>query len=174
MNSIYGFIGVSYGLLLCKLIVESVIVIGRELIKKIMGMVEEVFGVIVVYGDIDFVYVIFLCRKEEYGIDIEYMEYLFVLVNKCIDYIIFNMKYLVKILFEKFMRLLMLYKKKYYVYKLWERLDKDLGIYYKGLKIVRRDICKYVRDLLDKWYRIMLDEYKNKKMIINELRLIVI
>jgi DNA polymerase delta subunit 1 len=142
MNSIYGFTGAKYGRLPNKLIAASVTACGRQMIAHSKKCAEEWYNCEVVYGDTDSVYVKF---KSEFKGQ-EHMDYVFKVAPECADRISATFKSPIELEFEKVMYPFILYSKKRYASLFWTNPLKCDHIDYKGIQVVRRDNCIYVRD----------------------------
>jgi len=149
MNSIYGFTGASKGMLPCVAIASTVTMRGRQMIDETKNYVEEHFpGAKVRYGDTDSVMVEFDVqgRKGQEAIDYswdqgelasEQCSKLFKAPND--------------LELEKVYCPYFLYSKKRYAAKMYEKkgdavVFKKIDV--KGLQVVRRDTCMYVRGVL--------------------------
>lgn len=170
MNSIYGFTGAEAGgILPLRAIAESVTATGRDLIKKSVNIATQEYNAHLVYGDTDSAYVTFpniqWDRQKESKTD--FMKRSFKAANECANLISSKHKEPVQIVFEKFMWPFYISEKKRYAYKAWEVPEKSKGVNYKGLQTIRRDTCKYVRERLDHWYNVLLDEEKTKREAID-------
>jgi DNA polymerase delta subunit 1 len=142
MNSIYGFTGAKYGRLPNKLIAASVTACGREMIAHSKKCAEEWYNCEVVYGDTDSIYVKF---KSEFKGQ-EHMNYVFKVAPECADRISATFKKPIELEFEKVMYPFILYSKKRYASLFWTNPLKYDYIDYKGIQVVRRDNCPFVRE----------------------------
>ena len=142
MNSIYGFTGAKYGRLPNKLIAASVTACGRQMIAHSKKCAEEWYNCEVVYGDTDSIYVKF--KSELTGQD--HMNYVFKVAPECADRISATFKKPIELEFEKVMYPFILYSKKRYASLFWTNPLKCDYIDYKGIQVVRRDNCNFVRE----------------------------
>ncbi len=153
MNSVYGFTGaVTKGILPCMPIAETVTMRGRQMIEQSKAYVEEHFpGAKVRYGDTDSIMVQFDTDGRTGPAAIEYSWKLGERASKEISALFRAPN---KLELEKVYCPYFLYSKKRYAAKMWvERTNSDGlssvvfdKIDVKGLQVVRRDSCKFVRD----------------------------
>ena len=142
MNSIYGFTGARYGRLPNKKIAAAVTACGREMIAHSKKCAEEWYNCEVVYGDTDSIYIKF--KSDLKGQD--HMNHVFEVAPECADRISATFKKPIELEFEKVMYPFILYSKKRYASLFWTNPLKYDYIDYKGIQVVRRDNCAYVRD----------------------------
>jgi len=142
MNSIYGFTGARYGRLPNKKIAASVTAKGRQMIAHSKSCAEEWYNCEVVYGDTDSIYVKF--KSDLKGQD--HMNYVFKVAPECADRISATFKKPIELEFEKVMYPFILYSKKRYASLFWTNPLKYDYIDYKGIQVVRRDNCSFVRE----------------------------
>ena len=142
MNSIYGFTGARYGRLPNKKIAAAVTACGRGMIAHSKKCAEEWYNCEVVYGDTDSIYVKF--KSELKGQD--HMNYVFKVAPECADRISATFKKPIELEFEKVMYPFVLYSKKRYASLFWTNPDKYDYIDFKGIQVVRRDNCVFVRE----------------------------
>ena len=150
MNSIYGFTGASKGMLPCVAIASTVTMRGRQMIEETKNYVEEHFpGAKVRYGDTDSVMVEFDVqgRKGQDAID-----YSWQLGEQASEQCSKLFKAPNDLELEKVYCPYFLYSKKRYAAKMYEK-NKAGAIAFKkidvkGLQVVRRDTCMYVRGVL--------------------------
>ena len=142
MNSIYGFTGARYGRLPNKKIAAAVTACGRGMIAHSKKCAEEWYDCEVVYGDTDSIYVKF--KSEFKGQD--HMNYVFKVAPECADRISATFKKPIELEFEKVMYPFILYSKKRYASLFWTNPLKYDYIDFKGIQVVRRDNCIYVRE----------------------------
>lgn len=120
------------------------------------------YGILV--KNTDSCYVKFPIHKsdfEEYGDkqDEEFMKANFKMAEECALYCTSQYKYPIELAFEKFMYPLILYAKKRYAFKEWTNpLTPDKEIHYKGLQLVRRDTCRYVKEELNRTFEIIMNQ----------------
>ena len=150
MNSIYGFTGASKGMLPCVAIASTVTMRGRQMIEETKNYVEANFpGAKVRYGDTDSVMVEFDVqgRKGQEAID-----YSWVLGEQAAEQCTKLFKAPNDLELEKVYCPYFLYSKKRYAAKMYEK-DKTGEVAFKkidvkGLQVVRRDSCPFVRETL--------------------------
>jgi DNA polymerase delta subunit 1 len=151
MNSIYGFTGASKGMLPCVPIASTVTMRGRRMIEETKNYVEEHFpGAKVRYGDTDSVMVEFDVqgRKGQEAIDYSW-EQGELAAEQCTK--LFKAPNDLEL--EKVYCPYFLYSKKRYAAKMYEKKGDSVvfkKIDVKGLQVVRRDSCPYVRETLKK------------------------
>jgi DNA polymerase delta subunit 1 len=162
MNSIYGFTGATKGMLPCVAIASTVTMRGRQMIEETKNYVEEHFpGAKVRYGDTDSVMVEFDVqgRKGQDAID-----YSWELGEQASEQCSKLFKAPNDLELEKVYCPYFLYSKKRYAAKMYEGKSNKDGtpvlkedgtrlvvfkkIDVKGLQVVRRDTCMYVRGVL--------------------------
>lgn len=162
MNSIYGFTGAAKGMLPLVAIASTVTMRGRQMIEETKNYVEAHFpGAKVRYGDTDSVMVEFDVqgRKGQEAID-----YSWQLGEQAADQCTKLFKAPNDLELEKVYCPYFLYSKKRYAAKMFEgasdktgkpilkedgtRLVKFKKIDVKGLQVVRRDSCPFVRETL--------------------------
>ena len=142
MNSIYGFTGARYGRLPNKRIAAAVTACGRNMIAHSKKCAEEWYNCEVVYGDTDSIYVKFKSDLKGQA----HMDHVFKIAPECADRISATFKKPIELEFEKVMYPFILYSKKRYASLFWTNPDKYDYIDYKGIQVVRRDNCAYVRE----------------------------
>jgi len=154
MNSIYGFTGASKGMLPCVAIASTVTMRGRQMIEETKNYVEANFpGAKVRYGDTDSVMVEFDVqgRKGQDAIDYSWVQGELA-AEACTK--LFRAPNDLEL--EKIYCPYFLYSKKRYAAKMYEGKTSPDGtvkvvfkkIDIKGLQVVRRDSCPYVRETL--------------------------
>ena len=140
MNSIYGFTGVTRGILPCMPIASTVTSIGRDMIIKTKEMVEKEFpGSVVRYGDTDSVMVEFKTDTEgsmqeswDMGVKAAAMATeLFTYPNE--------------LELEKIYTPFFLFAKKRYAGLKYEDPTGKPSLDVKGIQLVRRDNCQMVK-----------------------------
>ena len=172
MNSIYGFTGASKGMLPCVAIASTVTMRGRQMIEETKNYVEQNFpGAKVRYGDTDSVMVEFDVqgRKGQEAIDYSWVQGELA-AEQCTK--LFKAPNDLEL--EKVYCPYFLYSKKRYAAKMYEgasdpktgkpilkedgtRLVKFKKIDVKGLQVVRRDSCPFVRETLKKLLEMVLE-----------------
>ena len=158
MNSIYGFTGASKGMLPCVPIASTVTMRGRQMIEETKNYVEEHFpGARVRYGDTDSVMVEFDVqgRKGQEAIDYSWVQGELA-AEQCTR--LFKQPNDLEL--EKVYCPYFLYSKKRYAAKMYEKkggvvVFKKIDV--KGLQVVRRDSCPYVRETLKSLLGMILD-----------------
>jgi DNA polymerase delta subunit 1 len=158
MNSIYGFTGASKGMLPCVAIASTVTMRGRQMIEETKNHVEENFpGAKVRYGDTDSVMVEFDVQGRT-GQDA--LEYSWQLGEQAAEQCTRLFKAPNDLELEKVYCPYFLYSKKRYAAKMYEKkgdavVFKKIDV--KGLQVVRRDSCPFVRETLKKLLGQILD-----------------
>ena len=158
MNSIYGFTGATKGMLPCVAIASTVTMRGRQMIEETKTYVEEHFpGAKVRYGDTDSVMVEFDVqgRKGQAAID-----YSWQLGEQASEQCSALFKAPNDLELEKVYCPYFLYSKKRYAAKMYEKkgdavVFKKIDV--KGLQVVRRDTCAYVRGVLKELLNLVLN-----------------
>jgi DNA polymerase delta subunit 1 len=158
MNSIYGFTGASKGMLPCVPIASTVTMRGRQMIDETKNYVEANFpGAKVRYGDTDSVMVEFDVqgRKGQEAIDYSWVQGELA-AEQCTK--LFKAPNDLEL--EKVYCPYFLYSKKRYAAKMYEKKGDSVvfkKIDVKGLQVVRRDSCPYVRETLKSLLGMILD-----------------
>jgi DNA polymerase delta subunit 1 len=159
MNSVYGFTGaVTKGILPCMPIAETVTFRGRQMIEQSKEYVEANFtGAKVRYGDTDSIMVQF---DTEGRTGIDAIEYSWKLGERASKEISALFRSPNKLELEKVYCPYFLYSKKRYAAKMWTEKKGKVTfekIDVKGLQVVRRDSCKFVRDTCKKLLETILE-----------------
>ena len=158
MNSVYGFTGASKGMLPLLAIASTVTMRGRQMIDETKTYVEANFpGAKVRYGDTDSVMVEFDVqgRKGQEAIDYSW-EQGELASEQCSK--LFRAPNDLEL--EKVYCPYFLYSKKRYAAKMYEKKGDQVvfkKIDIKGLQVVRRDTCGYVRGVLKQLLNLVLD-----------------
>ena len=158
MNSIYGFTGASKGMLPLVAIASTVTMRGRQMIEETKNYVEANFpGAKVRYGDTDSVMVEFDVqgRKGQEAID-----YSWHLGEQAAEQCTKLFKAPNDLELEKVYCPYFLYSKKRYAAKMYEKKGDSVvfkKIDVKGLQVVRRDSCPFVRETLKKLLEMVLE-----------------
>ena len=158
MNSIYGFTGASKGMLPCVAIASTVTMRGRQMIEETKNYVEANFpGAKVRYGDTDSVMVEFDVqgRKGQEAIDYSWQQGELA-AEQCTK--LFKAPNDLEL--EKVYCPYFLYSKKRYAAKMYEKKGDSVvfkKIDVKGLQVVRRDSCPFVRETLKKLLGMVLE-----------------
>jgi DNA polymerase delta subunit 1 len=167
MNSIYGFTGASKGMLPLVAIASTVTMRGRQMIEETKNYVEEHFpGAKVRYGDTDSVMVEFDVqgRKGQEAID-----YSWELGEQASEQCSKLFKAPNDLELEKIYCPYFLYSKKRYAAKMYEKNKKGevafKKIDVKGLQVVRRDSCPFVRETLKKLLGMVLESSDPRPVI---------
>jgi DNA polymerase delta subunit 1 len=158
MNSVYGFTGVTKGMLGLKPIASAVTCRGRQMIDETKATVEGNFeGAEVVYGDTDSVMVKF---KLDDSLTVnEKIAAAWKLGEKAADMCVFPPPNELEL--EKVYCPYILYSKKRYAAKMWvqnKQGDMELEkVDIKGLQVIRRDQPPFIRQTGKKILDILLD-----------------
>jgi DNA polymerase delta subunit 1 len=106
----------------------------------------------------DSCYVKFPINKTEFPTEQEFMKEQFKVAKKCAKFCSDSFKPPMELEFEKYMYPLALFAKKRYAYKEWTNPEyADSELHYKGLQLVRRDTCKYVKEELGNIFKIIMN-----------------
>ena len=159
MNSIYGFTGASKGMLPCVAIASTVTMRGRQMIEETKNYVEANFpGARVRYGDTDSVMVEFDVqgRKGQDAIDYSWQR-----GEQAAEQCTKLFKAPNDLELEKVYCPYFLYSKKRYAAKMYEK-GRDGSVAFKkidvkGLQVVRRDSCPFVRETLKELLNMVLE-----------------
>lgn len=158
MNSVYGFTGASKGMLPCVAIASTVTMRGRQMIQETKEYIEKNFeGAHVRYGDTDSVMVEFDMQGR---IGQEALEYSWALGERASKECSTLFKSPNNLELEKVYCPYFLYSKKRYAAKMYEKKGDSVifkKIDVKGLQVVRRDTCPYVRETCKKVLASILD-----------------
>ena len=158
MNSVYGFTGVTYGMLPCVAIASSVTKQGRKMIDITKEYCETNFpGSKVRYGDTDSVMVEFNVEGRKGK---EAIEYSWKLGERAARECTKLFKAPNDLELEKIYCPFFLYSKKRYGAKMWTEHDGEIimeKIDVKGLQLVRRDLCPYARRVCKEVLDMILD-----------------
>ena len=149
MNSIYGFTGAQKGMLPQEAIASTTTMRGRQMIEETKNYVEANFpGAKVRYGDTDSVMVEFDVQGRTGQ---EAIDYSWEIGEQAAEQCSKLFKAPNELELEKVYCPYFLYSKKRYAAKMYEKkgdvvVFKKIDV--KGLQVVRRDTCPYVRDTL--------------------------
>lgn len=161
MNSIYGFTGANFGRLPEKRIAAATTAEGRRMIQACKEYVESNYSCKVVYGDTDSIYVKFFTEFEGQ----EHMNEVFrlseIAAQGCSDLF----KKPIDMEFEKVMNPFILFSKKRYACVIYTNPNTYDYIDYKGIQVVRRDNCLYVKEKSMKIFECILLEKNINKAI---------
>tara|TARA_E500000178_G_scaffold333751_1_gene369034 strand:+ start:2403 stop:5459 length:3057 start_codon:yes stop_codon:yes gene_type:complete len=161
MNSIYGFTGANFGRLPEKRIAASTTAEGRRMIQVCKEYVESTYNCKVVYGDTDSIYVKFFTDF----IGQEHMNEVFRLSNIAADGCTKLFENPVEMEFEKVMDPFILFSKKRYACVIYTNPNTYDYIDYKGIQVVRRDNCLYVKEKSMEIFKVILLEKNIEKAI---------
>lgn len=153
MNSVYGFTGAVGGGMLPRVEIASTVTMrGRQMIEETKNYVEANFpGAVVRYGDTDSVMVEFDIqgRKGQEAIDYSWAQ-----GERAAEECTRLFKAPNNLELEKVYCPYFLYSKKRYAAKMFEKNDEGAVAFkkidIKGLQVVRRDNCPYVREVCKK------------------------
>jgi DNA polymerase delta subunit 1 len=159
MNSMYGFTGASKGMLPLVAIASTVTMRGRQMIEETKNYVEANFpGAKVRYGDTDSVMVEFDVQGRS-GQDA--IDYSWELGEQAAEQCTKLFKAPNDLELEKVYCPYFLYSKKRYAAKMYEKGRDGLitfkKIDVKGLQVVRRDSCPFVRETLKSLLNMILE-----------------
>jgi DNA polymerase delta subunit 1 len=159
MNSIYGFTGAQRGMLPMEAIASTVTMRGRQMIDETKTYVEANFpGAKVRYGDTDSVMVEFDVQGRKGQ---EAIEYSWELGERAASECTKLFKEPNELELEKVYCPYFLYSKKRYAAKMYEKNKQGQVAFkkidVKGLQVVRRDSCAYVRETLKQLLEMVLD-----------------
>jgi DNA polymerase delta subunit 1 len=167
MNSIYGVCGAAVSPLYCPAVSESTTFQGRTMIEQTRDFVLEHYpGTECVYGDTDSVFVNFTKFLEAEGKDPMDMKTVFQISEEAADRCTKIFPNPVELEFEKvYCPLLMTNKKRYAgnMYSADHGPDEAEKIDRKGLTVVRRDSCGFVK-------KVCLELLKNLMIDMNEMQ----
>ena len=156
MNSIYGFTGANFGRLPEKRIAAATTAEGRRMIRQCKDYLLENYDCEVVYGDTDSVYVKF---KTEYNPESkEHMVKIFEISEKAADELSGLFKKPIEMEFEKVMYPFIIFSKKRYACVIYTNIDYYDYIDYKGIQVVRRDNCPFVKEKSIEIFKLLLIE----------------
>lgn len=166
MNSVYGFTGALNGMLPLVAIASTVTMRGRQMIQETKDYIEKRFeGAKVRYGDTDSVMVEFDVGQRTGQEAIEYAwSQGEIAAQECTK--LFKAPNDLEL--EKVYCPYFLYSKKRYAAKLYEKKGDHVvfkKVDVKGLQVVRRDTCPYVRDVCKKILGHILDSPDPSKAI---------
>jgi DNA polymerase delta subunit 1 len=149
MNSVYGTTGANFGPVACKAISETTTARGRQMIIETKDFCETRYpGSYVVYGDTDSVFVNFAPYLASCGRDPSSIPEHFEIATKAAEECSMIFKYPNELEFEKSICPLLMDNKKRYAGLLYETSpDKPDKVLVKGMQIVRRDACPFVKQV---------------------------
>jgi DNA polymerase delta subunit 1 len=158
MNSVYGFTGASKGILPLVAIASTVTMRGRQMIEETKNYVEANFpGAHVRYGDTDSVMVEFDVQGRTGQ---EALEYSWAQGEQAAEQCTRLFKAPNNLELEKVYCPYFLYSKKRYAAKMWIKENDEVKfqkVDIKGLQVVRRDNCPYVREVCKEILGLVLD-----------------
>ncbi len=88
----------------------------------------------------------------------EYMKEHFKISKECANKVSGTFKHPIKLEFEKIMYPFFLYAKKRYAYKEWTVPEKPGHVEFKGLSVVRRDFCPFVKETSKTVFSILMKD----------------
>jgi DNA polymerase delta subunit 1 len=141
MNSIYGFTGAKFGRLPNKRIAAAVTAEGRRMIAHSKACAEKWYDCEVVYGDTDSIY----CKFKTKYTGQAHMDEVFRVAPECAARISETFRKPIDLEFEKVMYPFILFSKKRYASLFWTNPKTPDNVDYKGIQVVRRDNCEYVK-----------------------------
>ncbi|XP_058825625.1 DNA polymerase zeta catalytic subunit [Topomyia yanbarensis] len=151
-NVTYGYTAANFsGRMPCVEVGDSVVSKGRETLERAIKMVEssQKWGVKVVYGDTDSMFVLCPGRTKEEA---------FKIGEEIADAVSKDNPPPVKLKLEKVYQPAILQTKKRYVGYMYESADQEKPVYEaKGIETVRRDGCPVVGKMLEKVLRILFE-----------------
>lgn len=107
----------------------------------------------------DSCYVKFPIHKSDYQNNEDFMKANFKMAEDCAKFCTESFKPPIELAFEKYMYPLILFAKKRYAYKEWTNpLKPDDTIHYKGIQLIRRDTCRYVKEELNTAFEIVMNQ----------------
>ncbi len=146
-NSFYGYMGYPRARWYRRECAESVAAFARKYIREVMRIAEERFGLEVVYGDTDSLFVVIPEHRE--GVVEEFL--------RCVNE---SMPGMIELEFEGFYRRALFVTKKRYAL-----LTQSGKIVVKGLEFVRRDWAPIARETQREVLRILLEEGDVEKAV---------
>jgi len=109
----------------------------------------------------DSCFVKFPLHKNDFPTEMDYMREVFKLGKACAKYCTSQYKPPIELAFENVKGPLDLQKKKRYAFIEWTEKNgepwRDPHVHYKGLQLIRRDTCKYVKEELNESYNIIMN-----------------
>lgn len=137
MNSAYGFCGAANGFLPCLPIASTVTTTGRGMIEKTKSLIEAKYSFAKVrYGDTDSVFI---------DVGEMTMEDAFKFGEEAAAHVTEHFQKPIAIEFEKVFSPFLLLSKKRYIGKKHTSLTKPPRLDMKGVQLVRRDTCPFVK-----------------------------
>jgi DNA polymerase elongation subunit (family B) len=150
-NGMYGALGSTQSLLPLLAVAETVTAIGRNDIRNVKRLAEEMYpDALVVYGDTDSVFVRFSLPPDVTTV-IDSVSLSMDMAKALADKVNLTMKFPKNIEFEKVYHTWLCLSKKRYagiMYAAGHKFGEDPPIDIKGMQCVRRDGCALVRDLV--------------------------
>lgn len=153
------------------MIVDSIEYIGNTMNEYIYDLETEDHtyyagsGYPILLKNTDSCYVTFGIDKDEFmenGVmnEVKYMEKNFIYAQNMADTVSNSFKTPIELEFEKFMYPFMIFAKKRYAFMEWVQFKEPKSkIQYKGLSVKRRDFCKYVGEVSERIYALLM-KYK--------------
>ena len=150
-NSMYGAMGSRQSLIPLLEVAETVTAIGRNDIKNVKRIAEEMYpDALVVYGDTDSVFVRF-CMPPDVVTVIDSVSLSMDMARALAAKVNLTMKFPKSIEFEKIYSTMICLSKKRYagvMYAAGHKFGEEPPIDIKGMQCVRRDGCSLMRDLV--------------------------
>ncbi len=163
MNSIYGFTGANFGRLPEKRIAAATTAEGRRMIRQCKNYLLQNYDCEVVYGDTDSVYVKF---KTEHNFESrEHMKKIFEISEKAAEELSSLFLKPIEMEFEKVMYPFIIFSKKRYACVIYTNIDNYDYIDYKGIQVVRRDNCPFVKEKSIEIFKLLLIEKNIDKAV---------
>lgn len=120
----------------------------------------------IIVKNTDSCYVKFDVNRNDFETETDFMKENFRLATECAETITKTFKKPIDLEFEKFMYPFFLYQKKRYAYQEWTSPEAPHdNLEYKGIQIVRRDNCKYVKEVCGNIFNILMKERDKEKAI---------
>lgn len=120
----------------------------------------------IIVKNTDSCYVMFDTYREDFETETDYMKHNFKLAEECAEEITKTFKNPIDLEFEKIMYPFFLFEKKRYAYQEWTQPEKPHAeLEYKGIQIVRRDNCKYVKEVCSTLFGILMRERDEEKAV---------
>ena len=147
-----------FGRLPNKRIAAAVTAEGRRMIAHSKECAEKWYDCEVVYGDTDSIY----CKFKTKFTGQAHMDEVFRIAPECSARISETFKKPIDLEFEKVMYPFILFSKKRYASLFWTNPETPDNVDYKGIQVVRRDNCEYVKENSIKIFDNIL---KNEKVL---------
>lgn len=141
-NSLYGFFGATRGFLPCKSIAKTVTYIGRTLITGVCDTLRERYGCTIVYGDSD------SCFFKLPSTAATSIADSFRVAEEILQVMNPTFPPPIKLELEKILHPLLCFTKKRYAGNVYTSPDAKPTMLCKGLQLIRRDCCPFVRSTM--------------------------